>query len=144
MHVAEQADVGEAVVVADEELAPRHLRVQQCKHVVCRGATTRRIRLVRLQTPGDEPETQSTDRGNDVRLLEEEPAVDLRITREEGCPLGEMEEDCIRLREEDPGWILEHRRGARRIDRRELVGQRVAAEDVDRNAFVPAAELRQQ
>src|SRR5712691_1145957 len=39
---------------------------------------------------------------------------------------------------------FEHRRRARRIDLRVLVGQRVAVEDVDRHAFVRQAELGQQ
>jgi hypothetical protein len=53
-----------------------------------------------------------------------------------------VQEDRVRLGEIDAVRLLEDGRRARRIHRREPVGQRVAAEDVDRDALVVDPELR--
>src|SRR5256714_625361 len=86
------------LALAGEELTLGEVRIEQREHVVCRRPTALRVGIVGLQPPGEQPEAEPPDRGDDVSLLEEEPAVDLRIAWEVGRPCGEVEQDRVRLR----------------------------------------------
>ena len=103
-----------------------------------------RGRIVRRQPSNLEPEAQSAHRGDDVGLLEDEPAHDLRplerVLGQHGRAGGEVRDDRVRLGQV-PVLRLQHGRRAGGVDPRELVGQRVAGEDVDRDALVLKSEL---
>jgi len=66
------------------------------------------------------------------------------VGRQERRPLGEVKQDRVRFRQEVAGCALEHRRPPGDVHGHELVGQRLAGEDVDRNALVVSAELSEQ
>src|SRR5690348_5483891 len=107
-----------------------------------------RLRAVRGEPSGHEPEAEASDRGHDVRLLVDQPANDLglahRIVGQVRGPAREIPEDGVRLDQRATVRELEHRRRAKWIQPLELVGERVAVKDVDRDALVLEAELSEQ
>jgi hypothetical protein len=135
---------GDGVPVTDEELARREVVIQETEHLVRTLSSPYRIRIVRCQPADLEPETQSAHGRNHVGLLVDKPAYDLsqleRVLGKQRRAGGEIEENCVRLRQVAV-LRLEHRRGAGRIDPREVVGQGFAVEDVDADALVRQAEL---
>jgi hypothetical protein len=98
--------------------------------------------------PADhEPEAEPANHEDDVGLLIDQPAHDLRalprFVREKRRVRGEVDENRVRLGEVALRR-LEHRCRAHRIDARVLVAERPAREDVDRGPLVLTAELREQ
>ncbi len=73
----------------------------------------------------------------DVRALD-------AIVREERRALGQVEQDRARLGDRGAALRDEERRAAGRVEREVVGGLRVAGEDVDRDALVREAELREQ
>ena len=107
-----------------------------------------RLRLLGRPASGEQAEAQAADPWHHVGLLEDQPLEDVRafelIVRQKLGSLGEEPEDRVRFLQIAAVIRFEDGSRARRILRRELVGERVAAEDVDRNALVRAVELRKQ
>lgn len=140
--------VGDRVSVADQELTHREVVVDHAERLDPDPASSLGLLVVGCHAAGEEAEAEPADAADDVGLLVHEPAHDLcaldRRVREERRPVGEEHEDGVRLDQEPAGCDLEHRRRAQRVDAAVLLGEHVAAEDVDRNAIVVALCLREQ
>lgn len=148
VHVRVDRDVGDRVALAGQERVFAQVALEDVQHRGSRGAPALGRRAVRVEPAGLEAEAQAGDPGNDLALLVEQPAHHLGprgpVVRQQLGALGQVGEDRVRLGQRLPVIGFEDGRHTGRIEARELVRERVAAEDVDVHALVVDAELGQQ
>jgi hypothetical protein len=103
---------------------------------------------LQLRAARERAEARRADPAHDPLLLEGQPLMDLRVgeplRREPRRAVREVGEDGAGLRERRAVAELEHRRLADGVQGGVRVGQRVAAEDVDRHALVGLPEQGEQ
>ena len=145
MQVAVERDVRHRVFRADDEVASRQVLVEQQQELLARRASDARVPIARSEPPGQEPEAKATDGRDHVGLLEDEPAVRPALAahgsagKQRPCRRRGAARIACRLGQRLGAVADEHRRGARGVESPVLLGQRVAGEDVDRDALVLAA-----
>ena len=148
MGVGVVGDVCDGVAVADEELVPAQVVLEEGQCLLAALAPADRRGLVLPQPAREETEAEPAEHRHHVRLLEDQPADDpcaqQRLVRQERRVLGEVEKDRVRFLEVRRLVDLQDGRAPGRILRVVLVGEGVAAEDVDRDALVQLVELGQQ
>lgn len=149
VRVSIESDVGDRVLVGDEERALRKVALHHAERFVPEP----RFLLEELPSIFGEREVLEPEaRRGDVRLvavlLEKEPFEHLGALpacfREERRSLGQVHQDGVGLGESLVGIELEHRDAAVRIFGEKLVGPRLAVQDVDLDALVRDPELRHE
>jgi hypothetical protein len=148
VEVAEQRHIGDRVAATGEEVRMLQVPVEQTQDVDTAAPTVDCVGIVGQEAPGLEPEAQTAGHRDDRRLLVEEPAADVgepfRVVRQQRRTRGEVDEDRARFGEE-PSWrVLQHGRLPCRVHDGVLVRERVAGEDVDRDALVGHGQLGQE
>ena len=132
-------------MVADEPVALLEVLREQRGHADAHPALKSRAFVFERGSAGGQHQTEPADDRDDAGLLVEEPAIGVRagllVVGEQIGPLGQVEQDRVRLDEVAVVVDLQNGRRPRRVLAREVVRERVSAEDVDRHPLILEAEL---
>jgi hypothetical protein len=148
VHVGKEGDVRHRVAIPGEEVALSESLVQDSERGVADRLAPLDLAAAGPDALRDEAEAEAGDARDHLGLLEEEPAQGLRalvrVLRQVLRALREVDEDGVGLAERLGAVLLEDGRLPDGVDPGVVVGEGVAAEDVDGDALVGKAELGEE